>query len=153
MNIDKNKFLNYLESYTAKERESISSLYIDFNFKYKGKNFYVYLNQSSDLDFTCLEEFIPAALFNSLEDAFRDEYYDYFIEKTDLRLISNNDFINYLRSIELLLDISLRYVYLIYDLELGRIFIGELTDGNYFILAMIDFNKLANAGSHNPKPI
>ena len=147
MNIDKVKLLELAETYTAKERESIFTSHIDFNFEHEGKAFYVCLTQSLGLSFASIEPFFPAALFNSLEDAYRDDYYDYFLENTDPRLISNNDFIDYLRSIELLLDISLRYVYLIYDLGLGKIFIGALTDGNYFSLAMIDFNKLVDVGS------
>lgn len=146
MNIDKNKLLNYSESYIPKERESIISLYIDFNFDYRGKNFYVCLNQSSDSDFACLEEFIPAALFNSLEDAFRDEYYDYFVGKTEPVLISNNEFKNFLINIELFLAISVGCVYCIYRVYTDRFFMGELTNGHYFSLAILDINKLAGIG-------
>ncbi len=134
--INKSFILEYSKKYNFKDHENIFSPYINFNFRINGINFYVGLIQSIGSSFSCLEEFFPAALYNSLEDMYKENNYEFFISKIEPILLDNDSFSENLRDIGLPVELSVQYVYLIYHLGLDRFFIGKLDDGDYFSLAI-----------------
>ena len=135
--INKDKIISYSKKYDFKGHENIFSPYIDFNFKINENSFYIALIQSMGSSFSCLEEFFPAVLYNSLEDAYKENDYEILISKIEPILLDNDSFIKKLQDIGLSIEISLQYVYLIYKAGLEAFYIGALTDGKYFSLAIL----------------
>lgn len=137
--MNKAKILKFSNDYTAPKYENLFTAY-DAKLNTNGRNYYICLVQSIGAGFNSIEAFFPAALFNSLEDVYRDEDYEYFVSITDPTLLTTDDFIEFLQSIDLTLNISIKYVHLMCDISSERFFVGELINGGYFSLAVLDFD-------------
>ncbi|WP_019674080.1 hypothetical protein [Psychrobacter lutiphocae] len=146
--IDLTKLINCFNDYSFKSKEDIEYLYIDFSFNLNCIKYYTNVIISLYKEFTCLEEFVAATLYNSLEDVYRDCEYESYITEIKPQFISEKDLINTLKELGISLKFDVNYSVMLFEIGFERFIVGELINGNYFSIAVLNINS-----SYSPKNI